>query len=459
VDVEHYAVQVQNVGLFLEGRHDELLAELQASMQRASDEQRYEEAAIHRDQIRAVESARETQRVSLVSDVDQDVFGLFVQGDKAEVAVLMARRGRVTGVRTFALRELRLPDEEIVASFVGEYYRRGSFVPHEVVLPTRIEAAQGLEDVLSEQRGSRVKLLRPQRGHKAALLRMASENAAHAFREKARASEDMDARLDVIQERLDLRVRPERIECIDISHHGGGDTVAVMVAFAHGEPDRARYKSFRVRGVVAGDDYAAIAEVLRRRLRRRDQDGWSLPDLLVIDGGKGQLGIARRALRELEIDGLDVVGLAKERLNVLEETLVDRVYVPGRKNAVPVGDARDPLRILGLARDEAHRASNALRIKVGARRRLRSGLDDVAGVGPRTSAKLLRALGSLQAVRDADEAALLQAGASRRQAAAILKHFGDDAVTDEPRASEDSEASAAEQGESEEQAVDNAFID
>ncbi len=431
VDAETYGQQVRGVGLFLEGRHDELIQQLQQAMAQAADAQRYELAAIYRDQLRAVSATQQAQRVAEVADVDQDVFGYFRLGDKVELAVLIARRGRVVTVRTFDLKDVRLPDDELVASFLGEYYRRSSYVPHEVLVPTRIEAALGLEQMLSEQRGGRVALLRPQRGKKAKLLRMAMENAAHAFREKARASEDLQARLEQIKQRLQLQALPERIECIDVSHLGGSDTVAAIVAFRHGQPDKKGYRSFHVRKAAAGDDYAAMLETLLRRLRRAQagERGWQLPDLLVVDGGKGQLAMAQRALSELGVQGLELAALAKEKPNALGEQLVDRVYRPGRKNAIELREGGAALQILAHARDEAHRVSNALREKLAHRRKLHSGLDDIEGVGRKTRALLLRELGSLRAIEQAEVERLVDAGATRKQAEAIHAHLhGGEAV-------------------------------
>lgn len=458
VDRAEYGRQMDNVGLFLEGRHDELLLDLTRSMREAARDERYELAGTYRDQIRAVDSARQTQRVSLVTRVDQDVFGFFRAHDKVELAVVMARRGRVVGVRTFALRDVRLPDDELVASFVGEYYRRGSFVPHEILIPTRIEAARGLEALLSEQRGTRARVVRPERGQKARLVRLAMENAAHAFREKARAREDAGARLVRLGQRLGLAKPPRRIECVDVSHLGGSDTVAVIVAVTDGVPDRKRYKSFRVRDVTPGDDYAAMRDVLSRRFRRaaRGEANWEAPDLLVVDGGKGQLAMALQALREIGVTGIACAGLAKERENVLGETLVDRVYLPGRKNPISPRDAGDALAILIAARDEAHRASNALRVKVGTRRGLRSRLDDVPGVGPKTRAMLLRTLGSLRAVGGANAEALIAAGASRAQAEAIRRALGG-AARGREAATTTAAGSAGDDARIEDAAVDNAF--
>jgi excinuclease ABC subunit C len=444
VDRAQYGEQAHNVGLFLEGRHDELLEQLSRSMQQASATLKYELAATYRDQIRAIESVQQAQRVSLVRDIDQDVFGYFRKEDKIEFAVLMVRRGRVASVRTFDMRDAQLPDDELVGAFITEYYLRGSFVPDEVLIPTPIEAAEGLAEVLSEQRKGRVTLLRPQRGSKASLLRMAMENAAHAFREKARSSEDLGARLATVADKLGLPKAPQRFECIDVSHTGGQDTVAAIVAFRDGEPDRKRYRSFHIRGVSGGDDYGAMREALTRRFKRgKDGEaGWDLPDLLVVDGGRGQLGIALAVLAELQIEGLPVVGLAKEKQNVMGDELVDRVYVPGRKNPVEVRSATHGLVLLARARDEAHRVSNALRVRLGRGQRLRTRLDDIRGVGKKTRVHLLRKLGSMEAVSAASEEELIAAGATSKQARAIIEHFRNAAP----------DAVASEDG-----ALDNAF--
>lgn len=422
---EEYGEQVRSVGLFLDGRHDELRHHLKRAMLEAAGSFRYELAAIYRDQLRGVEATQQEQRVAEVADVDQDVFGYFREDTKVELAVLLARSGRVVGVRTFGLKDVNVPDEELMASFLSEYYALGSFVPHEILVPTRIEAVQGLEQVLGEQRGTRVEIVRPQRGKKARLLRMAMENAAHAYREKARAKEDMHARLLQIKERLGLTSVPERIECIDVSHIGGTNTVAAIVSFEHGMPDRKRYRSFRVRNVQDGDDYAAMHEVLTRRFRRAQDNspGWQPPDLLVVDGGKGQLAIAVRAHAEIGLPPLNMAGLAKEKQNVLGEQLVDRVYLPGRKNAIEVREGGNALQILAHARDEAHRFSNALRVKLGRKQKLKSGLDAIAGIGPRTRTRLLKAMGSLQAIEQASVEAMVEAGATRRQAQTIHAHF------------------------------------
>ena len=422
VDRDAYLEQARMVGLFLDGRHDELVRDLEDRMMKAASATEYESAAVYRDQLRAIERVREDQRIDALEDVDQDVIGIFVQGDRAELALVLVRNGRMTNVRTFDLGSVGLPDEEILASFVSDYYGQGAVLPDEVLIPTEIEAMDGLAALLSERRGRKVRISVPKRGSRAALVRMASENAQHAFREKQREKEDLDTRLAEVQRVLRLPKVPYRIECVDVSHTGGTDTVAAITALCDGEPDRRRYKSFHVRSVSGGDDFGAMKEVLSRRLARRDDAGWELPDLLVVDGGKGQLNIAVEVLRELGITDLPVCGLAKEK-EIGGTVRSERVFLPGQKNAITLRERSASRWFLGLVRDEAHRVSNELRKKLGRRRRMKSGLDDVPGIGPKTRVALLKTLGSLKAVIEADEAALIAAGASPRQARAIHAAF------------------------------------
>jgi excinuclease ABC subunit C len=463
VDKAWYAEQVRSVALFLEGRHDELTGELVTRMRDASQAMEFELAAIYRDQLRAVEAAREGQRVVAVKDLDQDVIGLYREGALVEVELVQVRKGRVTDTLSFSFKGVEIPDEEVLSGFLTQYYgdvAAAASVPDEVLLPVLPDGAEGVGEWLSDRRGRKVVIAVPQRGPRADLLRLAAENAVHAFREKQRASDDLDARLEELRERLRLPTLPRRIECCDISHLGGGDTVGSIVALVDGQPAKKYYRSFRVRHPVEGDDYAAMYEVLARRFRRgrtaaqdaasaaavateaaADADGeaseaapssgvvvsdvpeaWELPDLLVVDGGRGQLNVALSAARDLGLHELAIVGLAKERENLAGDKLVDRVYLPGQKNGIPLRSTSSALFFLARARDEAHRFANHLRKRVGKARRLRSELDGVPGIGPKTRSALLRELGSMNAVRAAtDEAILAVPGVTRRHLAALRK--------------------------------------
>ncbi len=501
---EEYLVQARAVGLFLEGRHDELTKILSERMRDAAHALEFESAAIYRDQVSAVESIRERQRVVSVSDVDQDVVGLYREGSVVEIEVLFVRSGRVSDTVSYSLRRVELPDEEVLAGFLSEYYageRESGPVPSEVLLPVLPDGADGFAELLSERRGRKVALLVPQRGPRKKLLEMAYENAKHSFHSKRRAADDLEARLAELQERLRLPVLPRRIECCDISHLGGDDTVGSIVALENGELDKKRYRSFHVKGATGGDDYAAMYEVLARRFRRaveatalaareaalevtetfeappeildgeaEDSTGaldpapvrsdgdsgsgpiarsasteansdevlaalddadapdepafrgsdWDLPDLFVVDGGRGQLNVALAAARDLGIHDLAIVGLAKERETVTGDKMVDRVYLPGQKNGIPLRTASSSLFFLARARDEAHRFANHLRKRLGQKTRLRSELDEIPGIGPKTKAALLKTLGSLSAIRGAtDEEILAVSGVTKRHLAAL----------------------------------------
>ena len=438
VDAAAYRSQVHAVSLFLEGRHDELTRELATLMKDASAAMEFERAAVYRDQLRAVESIRENQRVVSVSDVDQDVIGLYREGANVEIDVLFVRAGRVTDTVSYSLRKVELPDEEVLGNFLAQFYGgeedRGP-IPEEVLLPALPDGADGVSEWLGERRGRRVALFVPQRGPRKKLLDMAVENARHAYKSKERAAEDVELRLEELRERLRLPTLPRRIECCDISHLGGGDTVGAVVALKDGALDKKRYRSFHVKGAGGGDDYAAMVEVLGRRFRRgkaareeaeREDPSreveWELPDLFVVDGGRGQLNVALTAARDLGLHDLAIVGLAKERENVAGDKLVDRVYLPGQKNGIPLKSSSSSLFFLARARDEAHRFANEARKKLGAARRLRSALDDVPGIGEKTRATLLKFFGSVEGVRAATEEALLAVpGVNKRHVAAIVK--------------------------------------
>ncbi len=458
VDAAAYAQQVRAVGLFLEGRHDELSGELEERMRLAANSFEYELAATYRDQLKAVQSIREEQRVVSTADRDQDVVGMFRQGDLLEIQVLYVRGGRVVDRASFSAKGVELPDEEVIGTFLRDHYGEGGAgearFPDEVLVPILPEAHVGIEEWLEEQRSeqakrrggkvARAQILAPARGARRELLQLATDNAQHAFEEKRRAVEDIDARLAKVQVRLRLPTLPRRIECCDISHLGGRDTVGAVVSLLDGVPDKKRYRTYHVKGVDEGDDYGAMYQVLLRRFERgRDaalagseaDASWELPDLFVVDGGRGQLSVALAAAGDLGLHGLTIVGLAKERERPMAEKLVDRVYVPGQLNPVPLRSNSPELFLLAFARDEAHRFANRGRSKLGKRRRFTSQLDTLPGVGPKTRKALLKTLGSLDGIRQASDEAILQAGANRTQLAtlrAALKSGEPGEQTEEP---------------------------
>lgn len=449
VDRQLYEQQVRAVSLFLEGRHDELTRELDVRMRAASQELEFELAAIYRDQVHAIESVRQQQRVVAITDKDQDVVGLYREGDLVELAVLYVRSGRVIEATSFSQPRVELPDREVIASYLREHYDGeglGALIPDEVIVPELPDGASGVEEWLTERRiaeragaGRKVKktqLFCPERGVRKQLLELALDNAKHAFEEKRRAEQDIGERLGRLQAKLRLRALPRHIECIDISHLAGQDTYGSIVALKDGVPNKRDYRSYCVKTAAPGDDYGAIYEVLSRRFVRGrraeaspsgegdERAAWTLPDLLVVDGGKGQLAVALAAAHDLGLHHLSIVGLAKEKETALGEKLIDRVYVPGQKNPIALRPNAPELFLLARARDEAHRFANRSRKKAGKRRRLASALEGVPGIGPKTRQLLLRHVGGIDRIRDAsDEALLAVAGITARHVRALRAYL------------------------------------
>ncbi len=330
VDEQAYAAQVRELEHFLSGRQVELLDSIRGRMEHASESLEFETAARARDQLRALQTILESQRVVAASDRDQDVIGLFREGGQVEIVLMQIRRGMLMGTQTWSERGMELPDCELLHGFVLSYYEAATTVPDEVLLPAELteEDVPALAAWLEDLCGHKVSLLVPQRGDRRKLVVLAGQNAASNF--KTRRNEDQDATtvLTRLQERLKLSRLPQRIECFDISHIQGSDPVASMVVFVQGRPAKALYRSFKIKGTGSGadvdftqnDDFRSMHEVLSRRFRRgleAEDARWELPDLIVIDGGKGQLGMVVTVMQDLGItigaDGIDLVALAKER--------------------------------------------------------------------------------------------------------------------------------------------------
>jgi excinuclease ABC subunit C len=480
VDRELYDQQVRAVSLFLEGRHDELSRELDARMRTASVELEFELAALYRDQLSAIESVRQQQRVVAVTDKDQDIVGLYREGDLVELAVLYVRSGRVIEAASFSQPRVEVPDREVIASYLRDHYgddALGALIPDEVIVPELPDGAAGVEEWISERRAAatsgrkpkKTQLFCPERGVRRQLLQLAQDNAKHAFLEKRRAEQDIDERLARVQQKLRLPTLPRHIECIDISHLGGQDTYGSIVALKDGVPNKRDYRSYKVKVAAAGDDYGAIYEVLSRRFVRGKRASaepgdarpeWALPDLLVVDGGRGQLGVALAAAGDLGLHQLNIVGLAKEKENVAGDKLIDRVYLPGQKNAIGLKPNAPELFLLARARDEAHRFANRMRSKAGKRRRLASSLEGIAGIGPKTQKLLLKHLGGPERLRHATAQELLAiSGVTARHVRALRAYFSapapSPAVSTEPDARVQGEA----QAEFEEEVVDDPELD
>jgi excinuclease ABC subunit C len=343
VSREAYGDQVRDVRLFLDGKSDELLDRLRGRMKEAAARTDFEVAADTRDQVRALEVTLEEQRVVSADFCDQDIIGFYREGIALEIVVMSIRGGKLSGSRAFSFTGQEFPDAELLSSFIGLYYDLGAPPPDEVLLPVEIEDAALKAEWLSERRAvglaggrrRKVEVLVPQRGDRRRLVELALKNAASSFATRRNARADTEIALGKLQKRLKLHKLPRVIECYDVSHIQGFATVASMVVFVDGKPEKSRYRTYKVRapgrggGDIKNDDFASMYEVLSRRFRRAREDAangnvdstWALPDLIVIDGGKGQLGMALAAARDVGIDvrpgvGLSIVGLAKERESV-----------------------------------------------------------------------------------------------------------------------------------------------
>jgi excinuclease ABC subunit C len=315
VPTEEYQRSVQDVSLFLEGKADELTQTLQTRMKEAAKALEFERAALLRDQVDAMTRSLEKQRTVQGDLIDQDVIGYYREGGLLELHALFFRNGRLNGARSFHFNKQEFPTDELVQSFVEQYYDSGALIPKELLLPIVVPGAEALEAWLSEKRGDRVHVLVPERGEKVRLLEMAQENARHSFEERRKTAASALESLTRLQSRLKLAKLPRRIECFDMSTIQGQFTVGSQVAFTDGEPDKSRYRLYRVRGDAGLDDFASMFQVLTRRLAK-GKASHDLPDLILVDGGKGQLNVARAALKELGLSTSDVAlaGLAKSRV-------------------------------------------------------------------------------------------------------------------------------------------------
>jgi len=431
VDPAVYAELVEGTSLFLRGQSARLVEDLRARMQAAAAAERFEEAGRLRDRIAAVERTVERQQIVAEKPIERDVFGLARQADEVWVQVLHVREGRVVGAEDFGFADVRLDDGEVMGSFLGQYYGSGEErrPPREVMASADFEDASVLEGLLSEGAGHRVAVRTPQRGAAKELVAMATRNAELALARRIEARESVDAALQEIRDRCGLAATPHRIECYDVSNLQGSLAVASRVVFEDGKPCKNDYRKYRIRDAAGGDDFDCLREVMRRRLARVDRE--PLPDLLMVDGGRGQLGVVTAALTDAGLE-VDTLGLAKERDDASPAPRVrrsgglkaERVFLPGRANPVKLSSSSKGLLLLQRVRDESHRFAIEFQRSLRGRLGMTSILEEIPGIGPGKRRALLKHLGSLRAVREADAETLTGVpGVSQADAAAIRRFF------------------------------------
>lgn len=423
-----YQELVEQVALHLRGRSDEIVKTLKAQMYDASEELRFEDAARLYNRLQAVEETTGKQRVTSVKQRDQDIFGYFRAGDTVQIQTLNVRSGQLVGGKAYSFEQQLLPEAVLLSSFVSQYYEDNPYIPREILLPCALEDADVLAELLSDKKGRQVSLEVPQRGDKYHLVQLAGKNAELSYHKDHDESEQQQRALEEIQRKLRLRELPRRIECFDISNISGTLAVGSMVCFQDGQPAKQRYRRYRIQTLDGPNDFGMMLEVLRRRYRRALEDN-DFPDLLMVDGGKGQLQMAVRALDELGITDLDVVGIAKSRLKVdrsggTRQRSEERFFRPRRKNPVTFLSNSPALFLLQRVRDEAHRFAITYHKQLRSQQTLRSALEDIPGVGANRRSQLLRHFGSLKHVREASLAELTSVpGLPERIAQAVHDYF------------------------------------
>ncbi|HLA64772.1 MAG TPA: excinuclease ABC subunit UvrC, partial [Rhodothermales bacterium] len=443
----HYNSTIDQIKRLLNGKTDELVALLKDEMGRLAGLKQFEEAAELRDRVRALEAFNSKQKIVTDSEVDRDLFAICVdrEHDAAVAVVFAVREGKLLGRHHKILREIDgTEDGALLQRVVEDHYAEATFFPDEVMLTVALPEPEPVEALLRERRGRKVPLKVPERGEKADLMQMVESNAELLLgewqRQREQAAEDHVPRSVLsLQRDLGLKKAPRRIECFDISHLGGTGTVASCVVFEDGRPKKGDYRTFKIRTVEHGkpDDFQSMREVVERRYARLKEENGPWPDLVIIDGGKGQLSSAIESLQRVEVYGqFPVVGLAKR----LEE-----VFFPGRRDSIMIPRTSSSLRLIQRVRDEAHRFAVTAQRTQRKITTLRSELMDVPGVGAASVRKLLTSLGSVPAVRAAseDEIAALVGRAMAAKVRAYFDAVPDDVSDDDPsRADSGSDSSA-----------------
>jgi excinuclease ABC subunit C len=430
-----YRATIDRIVDFLEGKQEGIADELRGEMRGHSDALRYEQAAVARDKLRAVERTIEQQKVAAFSRAEQDVVGMAREEGEACLQLFVIRNGKMIGREHFIVEGARdVTDAEVLASFLQQYYAATEQPPREVLVPHEPADARGLAAFLADRRGSRVALRVPERGEKRRLVALATQNAVEALaKERAEWLADAgkrDEALEQLAAALGLARVPERIECYDMSNIQGTSAVGSMVVFLNGRPEPREYRRFRIRSGETPDDFRMMAEVLRRRFSRasrlrvetgalslaavgadeapesideergdderpasaRRAEGWALPDLVIVDGGKGQLSAAVGVMRELELTEVPLAGLAKR---------FEELYVPGRGDPIVLPRNSQGLYLVQRIRDEAHRFAITYHRQVRSKRALTSVFDEVPGIGPMRKKALLKQFGSVRRIREA----------------------------------------------------------
>lgn len=417
VKKEHYATYIDEIVHLFEGKRIPLLDVLQQKMEAAAEELDFETAALYRDQLQSIEKVQEKQRM-VTQRGDIDVLGIATEGQLACVQLFFIRSGRLLGRENYFVQNDGDEPVTIMTEFIKQYYGASTFIPKELLLPMETEDRTLFSEWFSAMKGQQVEVSVPQRGYKKDLLRMAEENAHNFLNERRRQWQyNLDksgGAVKKLAEVLDLPRLPERMECFDISHTQGSETVASMVVFEGGRPAKKEYRRFKLKTVQGKpDDFKSMAEIMERRYgNERD---WPLPDLIIIDGGKGQLNAALPLIRKVGVSDVPVISLAKR---------IEEVFVEGKSESIILSHHSPELQLLQQIRDEAHRFAITYHRKLRGKRNLESILDHIEGIGPKRRQALWKHFGSMEAIKAATVEELAAAdGMNHKTAEAVYRFF------------------------------------
>ncbi|MEJ2634557.1 MAG: excinuclease ABC subunit UvrC [Calditrichia bacterium] len=421
VSQEEYHHMIHQVEQFLKGKTKDLVQELRNLMQREAEKQNFERAARLRDQIEMIENyAFNGQKVAMTDFEDRDVVAVAVEGEDACSVVFKVRDGKVVGRQHFYMEGVaEKPMEEVIEQFVQQYYVETDYLPQQVLIPKDLgEQDRVIGEWLSRQAGHRVELVVPQIGEKKKLMNLCQKNARFLLDElllqKFKKKDYLAYNVRALQKDLKLENPPVRIEAFDISNFQGRDAVASMVCFVNGKPHKSDYRHFKIRSKDTPDDFAMMREVVHRRYKRLLDETQEFPDLIMVDGGKGQLSSAVQVLKELHVTDQPIIGLAKR----LEE-----VFVPGHSDPQNIPKSSAGLKLLQQVRDESHRFAITYHRKVRDKRTMKSPLDDVMGIGEKRKQQLLKTFGSLKKIREASQEELVSKGKLPKNVAEDLFRF------------------------------------
>jgi len=422
VSRQEYAEVIREVILFLEGKQEKVVRALESQMKKAAQALDFERAALLRDQLQAVNQVIEGQRIATTASGEQDVIAFAQDKDQAYVQVFFIRSNKLIGRESFVLQGTQYEEpRQIMTSFIKQFYDSSPSIPPLLLLQHPVEDTAVIENWLQSKRGARVRLQVPRRGNKKQLVDIAAKNAEQGLEQlkikELAAPRELDEALAEIQNKLHLAGLPLRMEGYDISNIQGAAAVGSMVVFEKGRPKPAHYRRFRIKTVAGANDYAMLQEVLKRRFKRISDasDAWAtLPDLVLVDGGKGQLSAAREAMAELGAESVPTASLAKEN---------EEVFIPDQTEPVILPRSSAGLKLLQRLRDEAHRFALGYHQKIHKRESFASAMDNIPGIGPKRKQALIRQFGSIQAIREASEDELAAARGMTKSLAKKVKEY------------------------------------